>query len=83
MLFDGRHHEEAFEMMQTEAAFPRLVDLIPKCTSGEDGPLQRLMLELMYEMSRIQRLSWDDLSRFEGYSMSPLALYTDLLRSGC
>ncbi|OCL14078.1 hypothetical protein AOQ84DRAFT_331674 [Glonium stellatum] len=62
LLLDGRNDEETFEMMKTEGAFPRLVELIQKNDIQEEPRLHRLLLDLMYEMSRIQRLSWEDLS---------------------
>lgn len=52
-------------MLQREDGFPRLVELIQSMGKGTitmDGALQRLLLELLYEMSRIQRLTWEDLS---------------------
>ncbi|KAJ9620904.1 pre-rRNA processing [Taxawa tesnikishii (nom. ined.)] len=60
LLFDGRSEETTFEMMQTEGAFPRLVELI-RSRRDDDRGLHRLLIELLYEMSRIQRLSWEDL----------------------
>lgn len=47
--------------MNQEGAFSRLVHLIRDRIDDEMG-LHRLFLELLYEMSRIQRLSHDDLS---------------------
>lgn len=61
LLFDGRQEEKTFEMMQCEGAFPRLVELVKRGWDNEVG-LHRLLIELLYEMSRIRRLSWDDLS---------------------
>lgn len=56
-------------MMQEEGAFPRLVELIQiHGKAGGDAELHRLLLELLYEMSRIQRLTWEDLS------ITPLSL---------
>ena len=60
LLYDGRSDEAAFEMMQAECAFPHLVNLI-QGNKDDDTGLHRLLLELLYEMSRIQRLSWEDL----------------------
>lgn len=60
LLFDGRSNEAAFEMMQAEGAFPRLVELI-RAKRDEDVGIHRLLLELLFEMSRIQKLSRDDL----------------------
>jgi hypothetical protein len=48
-------------MMQQEGVFPRLVELIGEW-GGEDETLHRMLLDLMYESSRIQRLTWEDLS---------------------
>lgn len=46
--------------MQTEGAFPRLVELIRAQRDDEIG-LHRLLLELVYEMSRIQKLTAEDI----------------------
>lgn len=64
LLYDGRHgaNDVTFEMMQTEGVFLRLVELIQTDSVQEDATLHRMLLELMYESSRIQRLSWEDLS---------------------
>ena len=64
LLFDGRNNENdiTFEMMQAEGVFPRLVELIKTPSVQEDTRLHQMLLELMYESSRIQRLSWEDLS---------------------
>ncbi|KAF2657816.1 hypothetical protein K491DRAFT_714111 [Lophiostoma macrostomum CBS 122681] len=63
LLFDGRNNENdvTFEMMQAEGVFPRLVELIRTPSVQEDTRLHQMLLELMYESSRIQRLSWEDL----------------------
>lgn len=42
--------------------FPRLVELIQGKKDDEAG-LHRMLLELLYEMSRIQRLRIEDLSK--------------------
>jgi hypothetical protein len=49
-------------MMQAEGVFARLVELIKTTGIQEDTRLHQMLLELMYESSRIQRLSWEDLS---------------------
>lgn len=59
LLFDGRANEATLEMMQAENAFPRLVELIR--SKRDDAPLHRLLLELLFEMCRIQKLSREDL----------------------
>jgi len=64
LLLDGRENEATFEMMKDESCFVRLVELI-KQGMTEDGRLHRLLLELLYEMSRMQRLSKDDLAHVD------------------
>lgn len=60
LLFDGRENELTFGMMNREGCFPRLIELI-KLGKRDDPQLHRLLLELLYEMSRVQRLSTEDL----------------------
>lgn len=60
LLFDGKENEPTFEMMNREGCFPRLIELI-KLGKRDDGRLHRLLLELLYEMSRVQRISAEDL----------------------
>lgn len=73
LLYDGRTNEETFIMLQHEGAFPRLVELIAEFhgTEGEEQ-LHCILLDIMYEMSRIQRLTWEDLCM----SLSPPAHHT-------
>lgn len=60
LLLDGYHDEAMFPRMINEACFARLLELING--KKEDDPrLHRLLLELMYEMSRVERLREDDL----------------------
>lgn len=61
LLYDGRQNDGTFEMMSEEGAFPRLVELIQDRKDDETG-LHRMLLEVLYEMSRIQRLRLEDLS---------------------
>ncbi|KAI9676920.1 MAG: hypothetical protein M1817_006759 [Caeruleum heppii] len=66
LLFDGRDDEVTFEMMNGEGAFPRLLELIRRPrregdVEEDDGRLHRRLLELLYEMSRIQRVSSEEL----------------------
>jgi hypothetical protein len=63
LLFDGRSSEDTLEMMQQEDIFPRLVELILERADGKDPFLHRLLLIILYEMARIQRLSWSDLGK--------------------
>ena len=63
LLFDGRRRAETFELMSSEGAFSRLVLLIKE--GNDDGlGLHRHFLELLYEMSRVQQISWEELSRY-------------------
>ncbi|CAD6443020.1 54967905-b189-4959-a061-9f4045707ff1 [Sclerotinia trifoliorum] len=64
LLFDGRQNEATFEMMNKEGCFPRLLELVKKRDS-EDPSLHRLLLELLYEMSRMQRISFEDLGQVD------------------
>jgi hypothetical protein len=59
-LFDGRANESAFEMMQHEGAFTRLIVLIADRKDDASG-LHRMLLELLFEMARIRKLSREDL----------------------
>ncbi|KAK0324269.1 pre-rRNA processing [Friedmanniomyces endolithicus] len=60
LLFDGRTNETAFELLQSEGAFSRIVELI-RAQRDDDIGLHRLLLELLCEMSRIQKLTLEDL----------------------
>ncbi|KAI4097191.1 MAG: hypothetical protein LQ344_000601 [Seirophora lacunosa] len=60
LLFDGRDNEATFELMNDEGVFPRLIELIQEGKDDDVG-LHRMLLELLYEMSRIQRLRAQDL----------------------
>jgi hypothetical protein len=46
--------------MHSEGTFPRLVELIQEESVQEDTRLHQMLLELLYESSRIQRLVWED-----------------------
>lgn len=76
LLFDGRQNEGTFGMMNEEGVFPRLVELI-HLRRGENHGLHRMLLDLLYEMSRIQRLRIEDLSKCCRY-LSVL-LFKDLI----
>ena len=49
-------------MMNVEGAFPRLLELIQSRIDDNAG-LHRMLLELLYEMSRIQQLRIEELSK--------------------
>jgi hypothetical protein len=51
-------------MMHSEGTFPRLVELIQEESVQEDTRLHQMLLELLYESSRIQRLVWEDFGTF-------------------
>ncbi|KAJ5679689.1 hypothetical protein N7462_007933 [Penicillium macrosclerotiorum] len=64
LLFDGRQNEAALHMMNEEGVFARLLELIQTLRKEEmdDGAgLHRLLMDLLYEMSRIQRVKIEDL----------------------
>ncbi|KAK4099945.1 hypothetical protein N658DRAFT_525163 [Parathielavia hyrcaniae] len=60
LLLDGRTDEDTFRIMINEGCFLRLLDLIKGC-GDTDGRLHRLLLQLTYEMSRIEHLRPEDL----------------------
>jgi hypothetical protein len=60
LLLDGRADEMAFRKMIEESCFQRLIELIND-RKEEDPGLHLLLLELIYEMSRIQQLGVRDL----------------------
>lgn len=62
LLYDGRNSkdDELFAMMHSEGTFPRLIELIQMETMQEDIRLHQVLLELLYESSRIQRLTSED-----------------------
>jgi hypothetical protein len=72
LLYDGRHSKDdaIFEMMHSESTFPRLVELVQTGSVQEDTRLHQMLLELLYESSRVQRLTWEDF----GTSPSVLAV---------
>ncbi|KAJ5172900.1 hypothetical protein N7492_005493 [Penicillium capsulatum] len=64
LLFDGRHNEVALQMMNEEGVFARLLELIQALRKQDkDGGagLHRLLMDLLYEMSRIQRVKIEDM----------------------
>lgn len=53
-------------MMNDEGSFPRLVELLqlPRKDEKFEPGLHRLLMDLFYEMSRIQRVKVEDLGEF-------------------
>ncbi|KAI0157064.1 hypothetical protein GGR52DRAFT_565074 [Hypoxylon sp. FL1284] len=60
LLLDGRVEEATFKRMIDEGCFHRLLELINEREESDPG-LHRLLLDLMYEMSRIEQLRLEDL----------------------
>ncbi|KAK5061028.1 hypothetical protein LTR84_007569 [Exophiala bonariae] len=62
LLTDAQSHDQTYELLNDQGAFPRLVDLIlsPR-QHGHEG-IHRLLMELLYEMSRIQKIKFTDLA---------------------
>jgi hypothetical protein len=65
LLFDGRHHEIPLYMMNEEGVFPRLLELLQVQSLRMDNEsaanLHRLLMDLLYELSRIQKIRIEDL----------------------
>ncbi|TRX87916.1 hypothetical protein FHL15_011205 [Xylaria flabelliformis] len=78
LLLDGRANETTFRMMIEESCFHRLIELIND-HKEDDRPLHRLLLELIYEMSRIQKLRVQDLIHVDDNFVSYLFELTEML----
>jgi hypothetical protein len=65
LLFDGRHSDTTFQLMNEEGCFSRLLELVRSQSPDiDDGAgLHRLLMDLLYEMSRIQRVKIEDLGK--------------------
>lgn len=61
LLLDGHYDEAIYPRMIEEACFPRLLELIADRQEDEDLRLHRFLLQLMYEMSRVERLRPEEL----------------------
>lgn len=61
LVLDGRIDPLTFELMMDEGTFPKLISLIMEMSEDEDHLLRRRLMELLYEMSRIQRIRREDL----------------------
>lgn len=71
LLFDVRENETTAEILNDEGAFTRLVYLISNPKQIEDSILHRMLMDLLYEMSRIQRIKPNELGTL--YIYYPLA----------
>jgi hypothetical protein len=82
LLFDGRksNDDEIFEMMHSEGTFARLVELVQTPSIQEDTRLHQLLLQLLYESSRIQRLTREDfsMSQEDGLAIFPFRADADI-----
>ncbi|TGJ83998.1 hypothetical protein E0Z10_g4781 [Xylaria hypoxylon] len=78
LLLDGRANEATFRMMIEESCFHRLIELI-NGRKEHDPPLHRLLLELIYEMSRIQKLRIQDLMHVDDGFVNYLFELTEIL----
>ncbi|KAI5790681.1 hypothetical protein DFH27DRAFT_504077, partial [Peziza echinospora] len=65
LLYDGRERQATFEEMQEFDLFPTLLELVGGRPGDEGKPCRNRLLELLYEMSRVQRLRWEDLSAID------------------
>jgi len=82
ILFDGRANEATFRMMKEEGVFPRLVELIQTFgTDMEYAALNKVFLELIYEMARILTLDWHDLAAVDDSFILTLLSLTESVSS--
>lgn len=85
LLLDGLadvDDQQVFHMMKKEGAFPRLVELVRTTSVDEHKELHRLLMQLMYEMSRIQRLSHEELGGISCASSTELDYADDACSGG-
>ncbi|KAI0912444.1 hypothetical protein F4823DRAFT_581521 [Ustulina deusta] len=78
LLLDGRANEKTFRKMIEESCFHRLIELI-NGRKEHDPSLHRLLLELIYEMSRIEKLRVQDLMHVDDGFVSYLFELTEIL----
>ncbi|KAH8891669.1 hypothetical protein GQ53DRAFT_823671 [Thozetella sp. PMI_491] len=64
LLLHGRIDDSTFRRMIDDGCFPRLLELVRGCREA-DRRLHRLLLELIYEMSRIEQLRPEDLMQVD------------------
>lgn len=78
LLLDGRKDEDTYRKMVGENCFSRLLELLNGRKQSDPG-LHRLLLELMYEMSRIEQLRYEDLLQVDdGFVMYLFQLIEEL-----
>ncbi|KAJ2998294.1 hypothetical protein NUW58_g362 [Xylaria curta] len=78
LLLDGRANDVTFRKMIEESCFYRLIELI-NGHKEDDPPLHRLLLELIYEMSRVQKLRIQDLINIDDGFVNYLFELTEIL----
>lgn len=61
LLADAREDEQTFDLLNKEGIFPRLVALIAHPREDEET-LHRTLMEFLYELARVQKITNDDLS---------------------
>ncbi|KIW11061.1 hypothetical protein PV08_10360 [Exophiala spinifera] len=65
LIADAQSHERTYELLSEEGAFPRLVDLMASPKRHGHEEIHRSLMELLYEMSRIQRIKTSDLAHID------------------
>jgi hypothetical protein len=65
-------------MMHSETTFPRLVELVQTEDIQEDTKLHQMLLELLYESSRGQRLAPEDFGMLECFLRYLRSVQADL-----
>ncbi|KIW75296.1 hypothetical protein Z517_12070 [Fonsecaea pedrosoi CBS 271.37] len=62
LITHAQLHERTYELLNDEGAFPRLIHLISSPKRHDHEGIHRLLMELLYEMSRIQKIKIGDLA---------------------
>ncbi|KAJ9603587.1 pre-rRNA processing [Cladophialophora chaetospira] len=62
LIADARSNEATYQLLNEEGAFSRLIDLISSPKRHGHEQTHRLLMELLYDMSRIQRIKLSDLA---------------------
>jgi hypothetical protein len=71
LLLDGCSEDVTFPRMVDEGCFSRLLEIVKNCRDG-DRRLHRQLLELTYEMSRVEALRAVDLTQVDDEFVSYL-----------
>ncbi|EXJ73668.1 uncharacterized protein A1O5_03430 [Cladophialophora psammophila CBS 110553] len=62
LLTHAQLNEKTYELLNDEGAFPRLIHLISSPKQHDHEGIHRLLMALLYEMSRIQKIKIGDLA---------------------